>query len=180
MISVGKKFKSALLKSVHLDGMILLIKACSREFNWRREQAMANKSKFISEFKEFISRGSVVDLAVGVIIGSAFTAIVTSLVNDIVMPIIGLLFGGIDFQNLKIVIAHATGTTPEAAIRYGMFIQSVFNFLLIALVIFSIIKAINSLKRSEEKSAEEAPAPEENVVLLREIRDLLKAETQNK
>ncbi len=132
------------------------------------------KTKFMDEFKEFISRGSVIDLAVGVIIGSAFTAIVTSLVNDIIMPIIGLIFGGVDFNSLKFVITEAAGKTPEAAIHYGTFIQSIFNFLLIALVIFSIIKAINSLKRSKESESEEEVALEENVVLLREIRDLLK------
>mgnify|MGYP003435548137 FL=1 len=141
---------------------------------------MAKKPKFFDEFKEFISRGSVMDLAVGVIIGSAFTAIVTSLVNDIVMPVIGLILGGIDFKSLQFVIAKASGATPEAAIHYGMFIQSVLNFVLIALVIFSIIKAINSLKRTkEQESAEEAPVPGENVVLLREIRDLLKGKTDH-
>ena len=141
---------------------------------------MSQKQNFFDEFKEFISRGSVIDLAVGVIIGSAFTAIVTSLVNDIVMPVIGLILGGIDFKSLKFVIAKASGATPEAAIHYGMFIQSVLNFVLIALVIFSIIKAINSLKRTkQQESAEETPAPEENVVLLREIRDLLKDKTDH-
>lgn len=150
------------------------------ESSWEQGAVMANKIKFIDEFKEFISRGSVMDLAVGVVIGSAFTAIVTSLVNDIVMPVIGLILGGIDFQSLKFVITQASGATPEAAIRYGAFIQSIFNFLLIALVIFSFIKAINSLKRTkEQESAEEAPALEENVVLLREIRDLLKEKTEN-
>ena len=89
---------------------------------------MEEKKGFIAEFKEFISRGSVIDLAVGVIIGGAFTAIVTSLVNDIIMPIIGLLFGGIDFTSLRYIITPAVGDTPEAAIYYGNFIQSVVNF----------------------------------------------------
>lgn len=136
---------------------------------------MKETKGFIAEFKEFISRGSVVDLAVGVIIGGAFTAIVTSLVNDIIMPVIGLLFGGIDFTSLRYVITPAMGDTPEAAIYYGNFIQSIVNFLLIALVIFTVVKAINSFHRKNDKPIEE-PAPEEpseEVLILREIRDML-------
>lgn len=134
---------------------------------------MAAKMKIIDEFKEFISRGSVIDLAVGVIMGTAFTAIVTSLVNDLVMPVIGLILGGIDFSHMKFVITEASGKTPESAILYGNFIQAVINFLLIALVIFSVIKAVNAMKRSKEESPEEV-ALEENTELLREIRDLIK------
>lgn len=135
---------------------------------------MKEKKGFVAEFKEFISRGSVIDLAVGVIIGGAFTAIVTSLVNDIIMPIIGLLFGGIDFTSLRYVITPAAGDTPEAAICYGNFIQSVVNFLLIALVIFTVVKAINSFHRKKEEPAEEpAEEPSEEVLLLREIRDMM-------
>lgn len=136
---------------------------------------MKEKKGFIAEFKEFISRGSVVDLAVGVIIGGAFTAIVTSLVNDIIMPVIGILFGGVDFTTLRYVITPAVGDTPEAAIYYGNFIQSIVNFLLIALVIFTVIKLINNFHRKkEEPAAEPAPAePSEEVKLLREIRDMM-------
>lgn len=137
---------------------------------------MAKKKGIIAEFKEFISRGNVIDLAVGVIMGSAFTAIVTSLVNDIVMPAVGVLFGGIDFTSLRLVIREATETTEEAAICYGNFIQAVVNFLLIAMVIFLVIKGINTFKRKKEEAAEETkPAePSEEVLLLREIRDSLK------
>lgn len=138
---------------------------------------MAEKKGFIAEFKEFISRGSVIDLATGVIIGGAFTAIVNSLVNDIIMPTIGLLFGGIDFTSLRYIITPATEETAEAAIYYGNFIQAIVNFLLIALTIFCCIKAINSLhrKKEEEEAAPEAPAePSEDILLLREIRDSLK------
>ena len=131
----------------------------------------------MAEFKTFISRGNVIDLAVGVIIGGAFTSIVNSLVKDIVMPIIGLLFGGIDFTGLKYIITPAEGDVAEAAIYYGNFIQSVVNFLLVAFVIFMVVKAINSLHRKkEEEVPEEEPAPEEpseDILLLREIRDLL-------
>ncbi|MDD6190129.1 MAG: large-conductance mechanosensitive channel protein MscL [Firmicutes bacterium] len=130
---------------------------------------------FVQEFKEFISRGSVVDLAVGVIIGGAFTAIVNSLVNDIIMPVVGLIIGGIDFSELKYVITPATATTPEAAICYGAFIQNVVNFLLVAFVIFLLVKGINKFHRKQEvEEPVEEPEPEENVLLLREIRDLLK------
>lgn len=132
---------------------------------------MSEKKGFIKEFKEFISRGSVVDLAVGVIIGGAFTSIVTSLVNDIIMPAIGILFGGIDFTGLKYVITPAVGDTPEAAFYYGNFIQNVVNFLLISLVIFTVIKGINHFHKEKEKEPEK---PAEDIVLLQEIRDLLK------
>ena len=137
---------------------------------------VSNKKGLINEFKEFISRGSVIDLAVGVIIGSAFTAIVTSLVNDIIMPIIGMLFGGIDFTFLKYIITPAEGDTAEAAIYYGNFIQNVVNFLLVAFVIFMTIKFINSFRKKEEEAVEETPppAPAEDILLLTEIRDLLK------
>ena len=137
---------------------------------------MAKKKGIIAEFKEFISRGNVIDLAVGVVMGSAFTAIVTSLVNDIIMPAIGVLFGGIDFTTLRLVIREATETSEEAAICYGNFIQCVVNFLLISMVIFLVIKGMNAFKRKKEEVVEEAkPAePSEEVLLLREIRDSLK------
>lgn len=122
---------------------------------------------FIKEFKEFISRGSVIDLAVAVVIGGAFTKIVNSLVDDIIMPIIGVIIGGINFGNLM-------ATVGTAEIKYGMFIQAIVNFLLIALVIFSVIKAINQFKKKEEEKPEEPAAPSEDIVLLTEIRDLLR------
>ena len=144
-----------------------------------KKTAAIEKSRgFIKEFKEFISRGSVVDLAVGVIVGSAFTSIVNSLVNDIVMPIIGILFGGIDFTDLKYVITPAdeAAGVAEAAIRYGNFIQNVVNFLLVSFVIFVTVKALNSFHRKKKEEPAPAPAPEtpEDILLLREIRDCLK------
>lgn len=139
-------------------------------------EEIKQKRGLIGEFKEFISRGNVVDLAVGVIIGSAFTAIVTSLVNDMIMPIIGTLFGGIDFTSLKLVIRPAADGVEEAAIRYGNFIQCVVNFLLVSLVIFAVIKTMNRFMRKKEEPVKEViPAePTEEVLLLREIRDSLK------
>ena len=137
---------------------------------------------FINEFKAFISRGNVVDMAVGVIVGSAFTAIVNSLVKDVVTPFIGVLTGGVDFTQMKYVITPAVGDTPEVAILYGSFIQAIINFLIIAFVVFCMVKMINTMraKMEEQKKKEEAvkpaepPKPSEEVLLLTEIRDLLK------
>ena len=123
------------------------------------------------EFKEFISKGNVLDLAVGVIIGGAFGKIVTSLVDDIIMPFIGLIIGGLDFSGLSIVIEKAT-------IKYGMFIQNVVNFLIIAFSVFMIVKAVNKVRRikpEEKKEEEVVEAPSKEEALLAEIRDLLKA-----
>jgi len=147
---------------------------------------MAGKSKMLGEFKKFITRGNVMDMAVGIIIGSAFTAIVNSLVKDVLMPFIGLLLGGVSFVDLKIVIAEATEQTAEVAILYGSFIQKVIDFLIVAFVVFMIVRSINKLRdrMDAKKKAEEAakaaatPAPApvvpEDIVLLKEIRDLLK------
>lgn len=131
---------------------------------------MGKTKGFIEEFKDFISRGNVVDLAVGVIIGSAFTAIVTSLVNDIIMPLVGWLIGGINFTDLKLVIRQGSANVEEAAIYYGNFIQSVVNFLLIALVVFFVVKAINKFYKKKDPVTKPTP---EDILLLREIRDLL-------
>ena len=129
---------------------------------------------FFAEFKEFISRGNVIDLAVGVIIGGAFTSIVNSLVKDVIMPFIGWIFGGIDFTSLKYVITPGTEEIPEAAIYYGNFIQNVVNFLLVAFTIFCMVRIINKFRRKKEEAPKAPPAPSKEEVLLTEIRDLLK------
>lgn len=131
------------------------------------------KKGFIAEFKEFISRGNVLDMAVGVIVGGAFTAIVTSLVNDILMPLIGLLTGGADFSSLKVTVGNPIGDVAPATINYGMFIQQVVNFLIVAFVIFAVIKSINKFRRKDEPAEEPEPETPEEVLLMREIRDLL-------
>ena len=132
--------------------------------------------KTIGEFKKFILRGNVVDLAVAVIIGGAFGKIVTSLVNDILMPTVGLLLGKVNFTDLKLVISSATETTEEVAIRYGSFIQSVIDFLIIGLVIFIMIKLLEkAYKKKEAAPAPAAPKPSSEEQLLTEIRDLLKS-----
>lgn len=110
-----------------------------------------SNKKFIDEFKEFINRGSVIDLAVGVVVGGAFTTIVNSLVNDIIMPIASLLIGGVEFKNLKIEIPNFFGTSDKAVIAYGNFLQNVVNFLLIALCVFIIVKAINRMHENADK-----------------------------
>ena len=126
-----------------------------------------------SEFKEFLAKGNVVDLAVGVVIGAAFGKIVTSLVDDIVMPPIGRALGGVNFNELKLVLqpADAATKTAEVAIKYGNFINVLFAFVIIALVVFLVVKGINSMRRAEPA----APAgPTADQALLTEIRDLLK------
>lgn len=140
------------------------------------------KIKFITEFKDFISKGNVMDMAVGMIVGAAFTAIVTSLVNNILMPALGMITGQIDFSDLKIILQAAVKDeageiiTPEVAIGYGAFINSVISFLLIALSVFILIKVLGSFKRKkkEEPKEEEEPKPDPQIELLTEIRDLLK------
>ena len=127
------------------------------------------------EFKEFISKGNVMDLAVGVIIGGAFGKIVTSLVDDMIMPILGIILGKINFTSLKLVITPAEGDKPEVAVLYGSFIQNVVNFLIMAFVIFLMVKAVNKLRKPAKKIEEvieEIPTKEET--LLTEIRDILK------
>ncbi|SDD93604.1 large conductance mechanosensitive channel [Mucilaginibacter pineti] len=127
----------------------------------------------VKEFKEFAMRGNVVDLAVGVIIGAAFGKIVTSLVADIIMPPIGMVTGGIDFKDLKYVLKPAVGKVPETSINYGLFINNVIDFLIVAFCIFLIVKGINTLKKKEEEAPAAEPVPTKEEVLLTEIRDLL-------
>ena len=131
--------------------------------------------KLIAEFKEFISRGSVIDLAVGVIVGGAFTTIVNSLVDDIVMPVIGIITGGINFSSLKFTIKlpEELVDVEPATINYGLFIQNVINFFLTALVIFLLVKAINSFRKKKDEEPAPAPEPSDEVKLLTEIRDLM-------
>ncbi|HPX70943.1 MAG TPA: large-conductance mechanosensitive channel protein MscL [Bacillota bacterium] len=143
------------------------------------------KKGFIAEFKEFISRGNAIDLAVGMVVGAAFTAIVTSLVNNIIMPAIGLILGGINFESLRVVIRQADEAAgiEELAIAYGSFIQAVVNFIIIAFVVFLVVRAVNRLraKLEERKTAQETaeeepeadPEPSREEVLLTEIRDIL-------
>ena len=129
--------------------------------------------KLFDEFKAFVMRGNVVDLAVGVIIGGAFGKIVTSLVNDIFMPIIGMILGNVNFSSLEIKLGEPVEGAEQAAIRYGMFIQEIVNFLIIALCIFMVIKVINKMQKKKEEAPAPAPEPTKEEVLLTEIRDAL-------
>jgi large conductance mechanosensitive channel len=138
--------------------------------------------RIVDEFRKFAMRGSVIDLAVGVVVGAAFTAIVNSLVKDIISPPIGLVLGGIDFSNFFIQLKGKAGlATLKAAqdagaitINYGAFIQAIINFLIVAFVLFLIVRAINRFTAPKDEPVA-APAPSEDVLLLREIRDLLRA-----
>ncbi len=136
--------------------------------------------KFFEEFKTFISRGNVIDMAVGIIVGSAFTAIVTSLVNDIITPLIAKLIGGLNFENLKIVLTEASGDIEETAVYYGVFIQKIIDFIIVAFIIFLVVKGINAMHRKKEEAPAPAPKPDPQIELLTEIRDLMKGETSEK
>lgn len=156
---------------------------------------MAEKKGFFGEFKEFISKGNVLDMAVGIVIGTAFTAIINSLVNDILMPLLGKLTGGLSFDQWKFVLTAATDTTPEIAVCYGNLISKIINFLLFALCMFFVVKSANRFRlridevkskfnktgnsTAENTAPKEAAAPKpveptEEILLLREIRDSLK------
>jgi large conductance mechanosensitive channel len=129
----------------------------------------------LQEFRDFAARGNVVDLAVGVIMGAAFGKITTALVNDVMMPPLGMLLGGVDFSDKAIVLRAASGADPGVAIKYGVFVNTVIEFLIVALAVFVLVKAINSLRR--QQAAEPAPpaAPTREEVLLTEIRDALRS-----
>ncbi len=152
----------------------------------KKPEQNKDKFKLAKEFKAFISKGNVLDMAVGLIIGSAFTAIVNSLVGDLLMPVLGLITGKVDFSELKLVIQPAveevlneageivTPGVAEISINYGAFIQSIISFLLIALSVFALLKVISKLHRKKKEEPKPEPKPDPQIVLLTEIRDLLK------
>ena len=130
--------------------------------------------KFLEEFKAFAMRGNVLDMAVGVVIGGAFGKITTSLVNDIIMPLISMLTGGIDFSGGKWVLKAAEGDAAEVAVNFGSFIAVVLDFIIIAFAVFCMVKAINKFHKKKEEAPAAPPAPSAEEKLLTEIRDLLK------
>ena len=130
--------------------------------------------KMLDEFKAFALKGNVADMAVGIIIGLAFGKIVASIVGDIIMPPLGLLIGGVNFTDLKVILKAATEANPAVTWNYGNFLQVTFDFLIVAFVVFMLIKAINATKKKEEAKPEAPPAPSKEEILLTEIRDLLK------
>jgi len=131
----------------------------------------------MSEFKQFAMKGNVVDMAVGIIIGAAFGKIVSSFVADVIMPPLGLLIGGVDFTDLAVTLQAASEGVAAVTLNYGKFIQTVFDFTIVAFAIFIAIKAMNSLKRKEEEKPAAPAAPSKEEQLLAEIRDLLKQKT---
>lgn len=135
----------------------------------------------LKEFREFAMRGNVVDMAVGVIIGAAFGKIVSSLVADVIMPPLGLLIGGVDFKQFSVILRAAQGEIPAVVLNYGIFLQTIFDFVIVAFAIFSAIKLMNKVRREKEDAAPAAPAgPSKEEVLLSEIRDLLKEQNSKK
>jgi large conductance mechanosensitive channel len=129
---------------------------------------------FVKEFREFAVKGNVVDMAVGIIIGAAFGKIVSSLVSDVVTPPLGYFIGGVDFTKLAVTLPAMTDGAEPVTIRYGVFLQATFDFLIVAFAIFLLVKLINRLRRAEEAKPAAPPAPPRQEVLLEEIRDLLK------
>ncbi|MGJ0430945.1 large-conductance mechanosensitive channel protein MscL [Methylobacter sp.] len=126
----------------------------------------------LREFKEFAIKGNAIDMAIGIIIGAAFGKIISSLVDDIIMPPIGMLVGGVDFTNLAVTLKEATMDTPAVTLNYGNFIQTLVNFTIIAFAVFMIVKLINRFRRKQEAAPE--PVPSKEALLLAEIRDLLR------
>lgn len=128
----------------------------------------------MKEFKTFAMRGNVVDLAVGIIIGGAFGKIISSFVNDVLMPPIGMLLGGVDFSSFALTLKEAAGDAPAVTVKYGVFINTAIDFVIVAFAIFIVIKAMNSLKKKEAEVPAAPPTPPKEEILLTEIRDLLK------
>ena len=128
----------------------------------------------MSEFRDFAMRGNVVDMAVGIVIGAAFGKIVSSFVNDVLMPPIGIAMGGVDFSDLAMVLREASGDVAAVTLNYGSFIQTVIDFVIIAFAIFMVVKSMNKMKKKEEEKPAAPPEPSAEETLLTEIRDLLK------
>lgn len=130
--------------------------------------------EIIKEFKAFAMRGNVVDMAVGIVIGAAFGKIISSLVADVIMPPIGILFGNVNFSDLAVILKEASGGVAAVTLNYGKFIQTLVDFVIIAFAIFMVVKGMNSIKKKEEESPSKRPAPSREEELLAEIRDVLK------
>jgi large conductance mechanosensitive channel len=129
----------------------------------------------MKEFKEFAMKGNVMDMAIGIVVGAAFGKIVASMVNDVIMPPIGILLGGVDFSNLVLTLKSAAGNVPAVTLNYGIFLNTIIEFIIIAFALFMVVKGINSLRKKEEEAPAAPPKPSKQETLLTEIRDLLKA-----
>jgi large conductance mechanosensitive channel len=130
----------------------------------------------MKEFKEFAMKGNMLDMAVGIIIGAAFGKVISSLVGDVIMPPLGLLIGGIDFSAMGILLKEGVGNAPATVLKYGSFVQALVDFLIVAFAIFLLVKGVNSLRRKKEEAPAAPSAPPAQEVLLKEIRDILKAQ----
>ncbi len=130
--------------------------------------------KIIQEFKTFALRGNIIDMAVGIIIGAGFGKIIDSVVKDVLMPPLGYMIGGIDFSNLQLVLKQAEGSSAEVSIKYGLFLNAMVSFTIVAFAVFMLLRAINSLKKKEAAAPTVPPSPSKEEILLTEIRDLLK------
>ena len=135
---------------------------------------------FINEFREFAMRGNVIDMAVGVVIGTAFGKITSSLVADVIMPPLGILIGKVDFRDLKLTLSGLAEGAAPVTVNYGLFLQEVFNFVIIAFAMFAVIKVMNMMKRKQEQGSADAPPPPPQEALLAEIRDILKDQQKKK
>jgi large conductance mechanosensitive channel len=133
---------------------------------------------FVKEFKSFAMRGNVMDMAVGIVIGVAFGKIVTSLVNDVIMPPIGLLMGGVDFSHLAVTLKAVAGSAPAITLKYGMLINTIIDFLIVVFAIFLVVKGMNALKRKKEEAPAAPPPPSVEERLLRDIRDILRSKAE--
>jgi large conductance mechanosensitive channel len=162
--------RNASLKSIHFVSPVPSFASSRARYAYEAGPFLQRRKTmgWVQEFRDFINRGNVIDLAVGLVIGAAFTGIVNSLVNDMIMPIIGVITGGIDFTGLNV-------TAGEAVVNYGNFIQAIINFLIIAFSVFWLVKAVNRFRKKEEAKAAEPAAPTTEERLLTEIRDLLQA-----
>ena len=129
----------------------------------------------MKEFKEFAAKGNMLDMAVGIIVGAAFGKVISSLVSDVIMPPIGLIIGGVDFKALKLILKQAVGETAAVTLNYGVFIQTIVDFLIVAFAIFLLIKGVNAMRKKQEEAPAAAPAPSNQEILLGEIRDVLKS-----
>jgi large conductance mechanosensitive channel len=133
---------------------------------------------FAKEFKTFAMRGNVMDMAIGIVIGAAFGKIVTSLVTDVIMPPIGMLLGGVDFSSLAVTLKAAAAGTPAVVLKYGIFINTIIDFLIVAFAIFLVVKGMNALKRKQEQAPASPPPPSTQEMLLRDIRDVLRSKAE--
>jgi len=129
----------------------------------------------MKEFKEFAAKGNMLDMAVGIIVGAAFGKVISSLVSDVIMPPIGLIIGGVDFKALKLILKQAVGETAAVTLNYGVFVQTIVDFLIVAFAIFLLVKGVNAMRKNQEEAPAAAPAPSNQEILLGEIRDVLKS-----